>query len=142
MVSHQSCEFVGTWKPKNWWQVYVIWQLDLMCGYEFQRAFFQHIIQWWASNSNNWVCDCMQISLLIPKTSKEFAEYTFRIEFCGLPFIGCTVTYTESGTPMLNWDSRYLLSFLNWNGWNLVSRHIFSRYLDMQNFSSLSLVLS
>ena len=34
------------------------------------------------------------------------------------------------------------LLFMNRNGWNLVSRHIFWRCLDMQNFSSLSLVLS
>ena len=34
------------------------------------------------------------------------------------------------------------LSFLDRNGWNLVSRHIFSRCLDIQNFSFLSLVLS
>ena len=33
------------------------------------------------------------------------------------------------------------LSFLNWNGWNLVSRHIFSRCLGMPNFSSLSSLL-
>ena len=44
-------------------------------------------------------------------------------------------TYVEVGQSIS-------LSFLNWNGWNLVSRHIFSRCLDMQNFSSLSLVLS
>ena len=34
------------------------------------------------------------------------------------------------------------LSFHKGNGSNLVSRHIFCRYLDIQNFSSLSLVLS
>ena len=33
-------------------------------------------------------------------------------------------------------------SFLNRNGWNLVSRHIFSRCFAIQNFSSLSLVLT
>ena len=27
------------------------------------------------------------------------------------PTIYCTVTFTESGTPMLNWDSRYLCHF-------------------------------
>ena len=43
-------------------------------------------------------------------------------------------TYVELGQSIS-------LSFLNWNGWNLVSRHIFSRCLDIQNFSSLSLVL-
>ena len=53
----------------------------------------------------------------------------------------CTVTYTESGTPMLNWDSRYhSLSFLNWNGWNLVSRDIFSRCLDTCKISALYLL--
>ena len=34
------------------------------------------------------------------------------------------------------------LLFIIRNGWNFVSRHIFWRCLDMQNFSSLSLVLS
>ena len=34
------------------------------------------------------------------------------------------------------------LSFLNRNGWNLVSRYIFQRCLDTQNFSSLPLKLS
>ena len=34
------------------------------------------------------------------------------------------------------------LLFMNRNGWNLVSRHIFWRCLDMQNFSSLSFVLT
>ena len=33
------------------------------------------------------------------------------------------------------------LSFLNWNGWNLVSRHIFSRCFGIQKFSSPSHVL-
>ena len=45
-----------------------------------------------------------------------------------------TVTYTESGTPTLNWDSRYLCHFSTWNGWNLVSRHMFSRCLDIPKF--------
>ena len=44
-------------------------------------------------------------------------------------------TYVEMGQSIS-------LSFLNWNGWNLVYRHIFSRCLGMQNFSSLSLVFS
>ena len=34
------------------------------------------------------------------------------------------------------------LLFMIRNGWNFVSRHIFSRCFDIQNFSSLSLVLS
>ena len=44
-------------------------------------------------------------------------------------------TYDELGKSIS-------LSFLNWNGLNLVSSHIFSRCLDIQNFSFLSLVLS
>ena len=39
-------------------------------------------------------------------------------------------------------DLSISLSFLNRNYWNLISRHIFWRCLDTQNFSSLSLVLS
>ena len=51
-----------------------------------------------------------------------------------------------------NWQPKWIFafqvdlsispSFLNRNGWNLVSRHIFWRCLDTQNFSSLSLLLS
>ena len=52
-----------------------------------------------------------------------------------------TVTYTESGTPSyVELGQSISLSFLNQNGLNLVSRHIFSRCLELQNFNSRSLV--
>ena len=36
-----------------------------------------------------------------------------RVLVAGFSVLGSTVTYTESGTPMLNWDSRYLCHFPN-----------------------------
>ena len=54
----------------------------------------------------------------------------------------CTVTYTESGTPMLSWDSPYLCHFSTEMAEIWSPGTSFKRCLNKQNFSALSLVLS
>ena len=72
-----------------------------------------------------------------PKTFKKlhkkvwFAYWQESVWFCKKPLLD---TWTSIWTAIS-------LSFLNRNGWNLVSRHIFSRFLCKPNFSSLSSLL-
>ena len=51
----------------------------------------------------------------ISENMKEFSARNFTEMLCAsyevIIVASGTVTYTESGTPMLNWDSRYLCHF-------------------------------
>ena len=81
-----------------------------------------------SSLKNNWVSFCDNFGFL--------RERLFWNGMCN---------YSRRNVKLDTWTSIWTwisLSFLNRNGWNLVSRHIFSRCLGMPNFSSLSLVLS
>ena len=95
------------------------------------------ILPIFVSRKSGWRVKEKRLEQTLKRACRVGTNVNFQIHNPSIPYLWSHALWEESQVA-----HSISLSFFNRNSWNLVSRHIFSRWFGVQNFSTLYLVLS